>query len=290
MVFITTWLVATYDFNLFFNQAHHVDRIALLLLGSLILWRPVFVFPFLLTLLAIFSQFSYPFERNPAWTEFNLFARALTLFGSALILQAVTRREQAHNFVVIFCCLIASSYWGSGIGKFRLNWIAHPYVYLLPFGSYANGWLGFLEPSTIVRFTKILSYVTVPMMLFTLVIEWGSVVILFRRSLTLAFLAGFIIFHSGIFLLSGMFLWKWILLEAALFAYFLRERERVAISNWSYFVLSLILIGGSPLWFKPKNLSWYDTPVTYSYPIEGDEFANHSDPDPLSEPDVMAST
>ena len=126
MVFITTWLVATYDFNLFFNQAHHVDRIALLLLGSLILWRPVFVFPFLLTLLAIFSQFSYPFERNPAWTEFNLFARALTLFGSALILQAVTRREQAHNFVVIFCCLIASSYWGSGIGKFRLNWIAHP--------------------------------------------------------------------------------------------------------------------------------------------------------------------
>ncbi len=136
VVLLATWLGSTYDYNLFFNQAHYVDRFSLILLGILIVWRPVFVFPFLLLLLGILYQFSYPYEGNPSWPELNLLVRALTLFGSAFLIHVLTGRQETTDFVFVLCCLVASSYWGSGIGKFQLNWISHPYLHLLVFGAF----------------------------------------------------------------------------------------------------------------------------------------------------------
>ncbi len=119
VVLLATWLGSTYDYNLFFNQAHYGDRFSLILLGILIAWRPVFVFSFLLLLLGIFYQFSYP------------------------------------------------------------------YLHLLVFGAFANGWLGFCESFTIVALSRVLSYATIPLMVFTLLIEWGAIRFLWRRFLTL---------------------------------------------------------------------------------------------------------
>ncbi|MCZ6672680.1 MAG: hypothetical protein O7C75_07050 [Verrucomicrobia bacterium] len=268
---LPTWLTSTYDFNLYFNQAHYADRFLLLLLGVLVAWRPIFVFPFILLLLAIFNQFSYPFEGNPSWTELNLLVRALTLFGSTFLIWALTKRANTKDFIFLLCCLVASCYWGSGIGKFQLNWISHPHLHLLFFGAFANGWLGFCEPSTIVTLSKFFSHFTIPFMLFTLVIEWGALLLLWKRWSFLGFLGGFILFHIGIFFITGMFFWKWMVLEGALITYFVwnNEQREIPIFSWSHFTISVVIIGGSLLWFYPRNLSWYDTPVTYVHRIEG---------------------
>ncbi|MCZ6705145.1 MAG: hypothetical protein O6942_04520 [Bacteroidetes bacterium] len=270
IAFLATWLASTYDYNLYFNQAHYADRFLLILLVLLVSWRPVFVFPFLFLLLGIFHQFSYPYENNPSWPELNLLIRALALFGSTFLIHVLTGRRETVDFAFALCCLVASSYWGSGIGKFQLNWISHPYLHLLVFGAYANGWLGFWESSTITVLSKTLSYATIPLMVITLLLEWGSICFLWKRSWTLVFLAGFILFHAGIFFVTGMFFWKWILVELALIVYLTWSlgHRHVDIFSPSYFALSIIVIAGSPIWFQPTNLSWYDTRVTYLRSIE----------------------
>ena len=52
------WSYSTYDFNLFFNQAHLLDRSLLLLFVILTYWRPIFVLPFLTLLLPMVWQFT----------------------------------------------------------------------------------------------------------------------------------------------------------------------------------------------------------------------------------------
>jgi hypothetical protein len=55
------WTYVTYDYNLYFDQAHHLDRALLLILYGLIWYHPAFVYPFLLIAIAILGQFFHPF-------------------------------------------------------------------------------------------------------------------------------------------------------------------------------------------------------------------------------------
>ena len=268
IVFLATWLVATHDYNLFYDQGHALDRLILIALAALTYYRPVFVLPLVVMLLGVFHQFSYPLGNNPSWTELDLFLRALLLFVAVFTAYVVTGKRGAPTYFLLLCCLIASCYWGSGLGKLRLNWISHPHLDLLPLEAYANGWLAFLDPATIVSISQRVSVVTLPLMLFTLAVEWGAPLLLWRRSFTIAWLGGCIAFHLGIFAFTGMFFWKWMILEGALIGYFLRQRG--ARFTRTHFVLSLILICGSPFWFKPVNLSWYDTRLTYVYRFAGE--------------------
>lgn len=268
VVAIAAWTFSTYDYNLYFNQSHFIDRLALLVLALLSWRKPVFVLPFVLLLVAIVWQLDYPLVGLYPWTEMNLVFHTLALFGVFFLIHVLTGTRRTADFIFLLCCLVASSYWGSGLGKLRLDWINHPHLHLLPMGAYTNGWLGFLPPETIVSLVKFVTPFTLPLMLFTLFVEWGVITLLWKRNLTIIFLLSFIVFHAGIFLYTGMFFWKWILLEVALlFCFFLRKPTLSIYTRW-HFLLSLALIGGSTIWFRPTNLSWYDTRLSYSYRVE----------------------
>ena len=83
-------------------------------------------------------------------------------------------------------------------------------------------------------------------------------------------LAAFIIFHTGVFLTTGMFFWKWILFEAALFLYFTKNKKTPGVDIFApgYFIISVLVIVGGIRWFQPKGLSWYDTRLSYTYRLE----------------------
>ena len=269
VAFLMAWWYATYDYNLYFNQPHTLDRCLLLVLFVLIYWRPVFTLPFLVILVAIIGQLHYPLGGDSVAEQF-LFVRILLLFFATFLLQGLTSTRHTTDFVFLVCCLMAASYWWPGLGKIRLNWITHGHLYFLLSATYANGWLGFLEPGTIATLTQGVARFDVLMRGITLLLEFGAIVFLWRRVSMLAFLGGWIAFHLGIFALSGICFWRWIVLDLCLLLFFAsRQRaQSIALFTRGHFVLSLVLIAGCNLWFKPVNLSWYDARASYTYRFE----------------------
>jgi hypothetical protein len=286
MLSMSAWTFATYDFNLYYNQPHALDRALLIGLAVLTVWRPIFVLPFLLQLTAVIFQFDYPITGYYPWTHVDLVTRGLTLLGACLIVHAATGSRRGADYVFLLLCLIASSYFGSGVGKFELNWIAHRQLQFLIGGAYSNGWLGFLPPASIATFIQSFQPFVTGLMLFTLVVEWGALVAVWQRSLALAFLLCFVLFHLGVFLVSGMLFWMWIVLEIGvigLMSWYGRAGRELAIFDRSHFLLSLVLIAGSSVWFKPTNLSWYDTRLYYTYRVEAVGQSGRAYPLPVSE-------
>ena len=102
---------------------------------------------------------------------------------------------------------------------------------------------------------------------YTIVVEFGALLILWNRKSIRFFLVAWILFHIGVFFVSGICFWMWVALEAGLLFLFLRK-DGIASSrifSKSHLLISLILIGGGNVWCRIIKLSWHDSPVSYTY-------------------------
>ena len=264
-----TWVFATYNYNLYYDQGHYFDRFLLFIFLILIYWRPVFVFPFLTVLLPIIWQFTVLHGFSFAIPFLPM--RLLTLFSTFFLICLFVKKLPIADFVFLTGCLIATHYWVPGLAKLRLNWILHDQLYFLVPATYANGWLGFLDSQTISSITQKLAHYNIPLKILTLIFECGSLFFFWNRSSVKFFLCGWVCFHLGIFLFSGIFFWVWILLEGA-FLYLFLKKDGISIMpiyNRKYLIVSMILIISGSLWSKPVALAWFDVPVTYTYRFEG---------------------
>ena len=269
---VAAWALSCYARNLYLDQLHVADRLLVVALWLAIAWRPAFVLPFAVAATAVAGQFVVPLGFI-SWTEMGVVLRFPVLFGAFWIVRTVTRDRQSDVFIFAWCCLLAATYWTSGVGKLRVGWLTHPHVNLLLLGAYANGWLASLDPRAVERIARIIGTFAVPLMLFTLLVECGSLLMLWRRWSLVAFFLLATVFHLGAFAMTGIFFWKWILVDAMLLAYLLRgdRLTRLSIFRPALFALSVVIILASPWWVPSENLTWFDTPLTYSLEIEGVE-------------------
>jgi hypothetical protein len=185
--------------------------------------------------------------------------------------RALINERRSDLFIFGWCCLLATTYWTSGLGKLRVEWFTHSHLDLLLLGANANGWLSFVDPATVHRAAELLSHLAGPLMLLTLVLECGALIIAWRRWSLVGFLLLAIIFHLGAFAITGIFFWKWILCDAFLLAYLLRGQRlaRLLIFTPAHLAVSVAAIFAGPLWVSSENLTWFDTPLTYSIRLEG---------------------
>ena len=267
---ILTWVYATYNYNLYYDQGHYFDRFLLFLFLLCIYWRPIFVLPFLTILLPIIWQFTV--LRGFSFAIPFLPIRVLTLFSTFFLIYLFVKKLPIADFVFLTGCLIATHYWAPGFVKFEQNWILYDQLnWLLP-ATYANGWLGFLDSQTISLITQKLGYFNIPLKILTLIFEFGSMFFFFNRSSVKFFLCGWVFFHLGIFLFTGIFFWVWILLDVAFLYLFLKKDgiSTLPIFNLKYLIVSMVLIISGSLWSKPVVLAWFNVPVTYTYRFEAE--------------------
>ena len=262
--------LAAYPYNAYFDRTHLADRMLLAACWVALIWRPVFVLPFALIASAIGRQFQVPLE-SYSWTEMELLVRIPILLGAFWIVRALVRDRGVDVFIFLLSCLIAVTWWSSGWGKLRIGWITHPHIDLLLIGAHANGWLGFMESERVVRIAHTIAAVRIPLMLATLVVECGALFVLWRRWSLPAFLVLTSTFHLGALALTGIFFWKWILIDVAFLTFLLAGRRvaRLRIFSPAHFALAVVLILGSRAWVTARNLTWFDTPLTYVIRLEG---------------------
>ena len=267
---LLAWDFATYDYNLYYDRSHLVDRLALGALGGLVLWRPVFVLPFAVMAVAVIGQFNHPIGGYSVAEPF-LLVRWLLLFAAFFLARAAGTGHRPGDFAFLTFTLLAASYFVSGLGKIRLDWFTQGDVALLLPATFANGWLGFLDHGTVGALTRGLARVDWMLVAGMVVFECAAVLCLLRRGVFLFFLAAWPVFHLSVFALSGIFFWKWIVLEVAILLLLLKRPDSALFEVFSrrHFVLSIPLIVGGTIWFQPANLSWYNAAVSYVYRFEG---------------------
>jgi hypothetical protein len=269
LVFLLTWVFSTYRYNHYYNQKHLADRAMLVLLACAVLWKPIFLLPYVLLVVAVIWQFNYPVAGYSVAEHFQL-TRILLLFFSAFVLASLGVPIQPSDFVLVMLALLASAYWVPGLGKLRLRWIGHGQIYRLLPATYANGWLGFLSKDRVSALARLFARVDVPLRLFTLVAEVGALAALWSRTTLQAWLVIWILFHLGIFLFAGIFFWKWILFDALLLVLLNWDPLFLALDIFTpvHFGAALLLILSARIWFAPVNLSWYNARINYTYRFE----------------------
>lgn len=265
---VLAWVFATYPYNHYFDQGHYVDRVLLMALLFAVAWRPVFLVPFLLVLLPIIWQFTYPIG-GYSWAACMLLIRALVLMTALWLVRARSARIDTADFLFLLCCMVAAHYWVSGLGKLRLGWLGSDHIaFLLP-ATYASGWLAFVDAETIGRLTASLATLNAPLKLGTVLLECGALFALARPATLRVLLPGWIALHLGIFALTGICFWHWAVLDAAILLLFFRRGHPVPpIFTRPHFLVSLVLVAGGALWFRPSELAWLDARASYTYRLE----------------------
>lgn len=293
---VAAWVLSTYPVNQYLDRLHAADRLTVVVLWAAIAWRPLMVLPFALVAKAVGGQFLVPLGFI-SWTEMQVVLAFPVLFGAFWLVRGATGDRRGDLFIFAWCCLLAATYWTSGLGKLRVDWLGHPHVSLLLLGAYANGWVSFLDTATVVRLSQALERFAGVLMFATVAIEAASLALLWRRWTLVVFLTLAIAFHLGAFALTGIFFWKWIVVDLCLLAYLLRDRRVATLPSFTSwrFAWSVVVIVSANWWFHPQNLTWFDTPLTYSLRFEGvdDEGRVHSLPAgffrPYSEAVVMGT-
>ncbi|NNL71168.1 MAG: hypothetical protein HKO70_14545, partial [Acidimicrobiia bacterium] len=257
-----TWAAVTFDHNLFYDQSFNVDRVLLVGLAGLVVWRPVFIIPFLFLFEAIEHQFDHPFGRQ-------IFSRAilehlLVLLMAWLIVTAIIRRREARTFVFVASVLLASFYWYPGLVKLGRNWLFEGTPYLGGFAAFANEWLGSWPIEQVDALLEVGRFLDGPSRLFTLVSELGAVLFFAHRLAPRILLVSWAVLHAGIWVFSGVSFLVWIAVDFAFLGFlFLRRNPQLFTPAYALAGAGLIIL--SPIWLRPPGVGWFDTPLVYTY-------------------------
>ncbi len=269
-VILLAWPYSTYDYNFYFDDSHWDGRVAVAMLGLLSCWRAAVIPIFLIVVTAVMHQFHYPLGGD-SLSEQSLFVKILLLCWLCFLFKSWIGKKGEHDFLFLTLIVLASAYWTCGFGKLRMNWISFGHIYHLLSATYANGWLGFLSPDQIGHMSQWLAKLDWLMRFFVVIVEVGALFVWWRRWTVMTFLAFWVCFHLGVFALSGILFWKWIVLEVGLLIFMLQSKtaKKLPFFNPATFVVSVLFIGAGKYLFQPTNLSWYDSPVSYAFRFEG---------------------
>lgn len=177
------------------------------------------------------------------------------------------RKETYFNAVVIIAAAIhLSNYFHSGWEKMFLvdgtilTWMLENPTYYLAIHSTDAGALTVLgllpNPDALI---PALTGLNVPLNAWVLLIQLLALVCLMslRGSAWLTFL--YDVMHVGIFLLTGIFFWKWIILNAA-FIYAFRHMQPGHAPSFGIRILGCVIVVIAPLLsFHIVKLAWFDT-------------------------------
>lgn len=266
------WTFSVYDYNLYYNQGHYIERLALVLLFVGSFWKPVLIAPFLGLVYLITHQFDQPVACT--WTDKRVLFDVLALFVGFQCLRVWLPEQRtkvtSNEFLFFVLCLHASNYFFPGWGKLISGWPLIERIDNLFIASYLNGWMGFLTEKQAIGWASFIATWNFPMVWGSMILELGLLFCFWNRRVCMILLAGCVVLHGMICLTTGILFWKWIILDIALIAVLgirnpqLNESLFSKSRRWP----SAILIALAPFYFSPMWLSWFDTELNEIYHLQ----------------------
>lgn len=266
---VITWTFAFYELNLYYNQPHLFDRLLLILLAALVAFSPLFVLPFVAYALVMLGQFEFPASLLYSLTDKRLVIDILVLFAAFLPLLPWLKKQTARVFTFVLLVMVASFYVFPAIKKLTIgdspwDWILGNDLGLLFVSSYQNGWVSFLSVEQVVSIGNVISAWAIPLQIAAFTTEVAPILMIANRKLAMWILATCASLHLMIFFSSGIFFWKWMLMDLALVLLLFINRHNEsfkAIFSPKRLLLFIPAVLAASFYFSPASLGWFDSPV-----------------------------
>lgn len=262
------------SYNYFTDQWYLLERILLFVSAILVYYSPMALLVFIPVLFLSFASFNFPFDSFSITDKMLPFNTLLYSLCSSLLYLIAYKRLKFIEYeklwitgcLIIVCC----SYLSPALMKIRIaphyfDWFLIE-DFTLAFRKYLNrGWLIGINPSIIDSIKELLIQFQKPFLLIALIIELSGLFLFFNWRYSIKILILFIVLNFGIFLLSAIFFWKWIIFNVLMMAYLYWKKPEFNLSyKWSLVVICLFFSTFSPLF--PK-LGWYSLPYKLKYKI-----------------------
>lgn len=298
---VMTWTFATLPHNFYFDQAYLLDRLLLVVLLAAIWLHPLFVHLATFALLVIGSQVTHPLVGAEwSWVDKRLPLDLLILFGCFLLVRTITP-ARSWLFALSALTLTGGTYWNAAVSKLELggsplSWLFENHISNLVVSSHLGiGWLGWLDTETVLTLARSLSPFDPLSAAATLLLELGGVLVLVSRRATRGVLLGFVVLHTAIVLTSGIFFWKWIVVDLAL-AWYVGRLDRdgslvdaapaaaggplagTKLERWllprrlyepATLALAILLVIGIRGWSWQVPFAWFDSRYVNTFEIYG---------------------
>ncbi|MDX2022765.1 MAG: hypothetical protein SF187_21195 [Deltaproteobacteria bacterium] len=267
------WSAATYSYNEYFGHGHWLDRALVLILAGIGWKRPMAV-PYLTMLASVLlQQAGHPIGVDSF--DWRPILEVMCLF-SCFVWLAFLPNLNTRHFVLVALALIGTYYFEAGIAKIRFrpvgSWVFEDDLSNLLIAAHMRGWLSFIPDAWIYAVAHPLRALSPVLTVFTVVTELGFLLLFMHRRLTRPFLLMAAALHVGIFLLAGIFFWKWVLLNLLWFWFFKADQADVRKSWFDHrltaaFAVVLAVFGGRQ-YFRPQiGVAWWDTNFNELYEI-----------------------
>ena len=213
------------DYNYYYDHAFLLDRVVLVALLVLVRFHPGFLFPFVVLLMAFALQLHHPLPDGMwNWPDKRMPTHILFIWVWFVYLRIVVRTD-ARLPLILAMLVAGSTYAHAGLSKLAIGpelttWLLENPTSNIFVSAYQQGnWLGQLSRGSVTGAAHFLRSVDVLTNGLTLFAELGAALILLDRRLARFFLSACIAMHLGILASTGIFFWKWIIVDIAMIWY-----------------------------------------------------------------------
>lgn len=174
--------------------------------------------------------------------------------------------------VLLLLTLVVSHYFITALAKLVLgprpwSWATQNRLHFLAASSYSWGWARFIPWPKYRIFVGAIKRLEWPLQIGVFALELVVILAYLDARLAVAMCLAFVGFHAGVFLVSGLLFWDWMLTDSlvALLLWGLPQELRTELFGAEALLLGVLVLGAFPLrhkLWKPMPLGWYDSPLT----------------------------
>lgn len=278
---ILTWTYSMNDYNIYYDQAYYIDRILLIGFTVLFWFYPVIIVYYLPIMFLQMGQFYAPNSSYLLTDKYMVFNDLFFFYGWIVLFLVWEKFKNKLPKIEI-------SDWVNIIIMFFL--VVHGAAYFLPFlekilidGSPNEGGLalgtsqflqrGWLKGHCDLTFVKTLiesvKSVELVLMWATFIVQGAGLFITANRKLAILVLLCTSGFNFFVFLISGIFFWKWILANLVLILFIIKFKpDLFKPENSIYKYIGIGVIAISYFVITSPLLGWHFLPFSNNHVIE----------------------
>ena len=207
------------------------ERSLMLLCALMILRNPIYF----LGVIFFTGFFHWSHNFPPAsvtLTDKRMLIDVIIASGLVILISLFFRKFLSDLFLIMVLFIIGSQYFYPGLAKINAgpnfySWIIDNSISNIATASIMHGWkISFLSTSSQLILNKFFSNVQYLLGFWVLITQLSALLIFYNRRFTIFLLFEFAILHLGILLMSGIFFWKWILVDVCVAMYLIFNQKK----------------------------------------------------------------
>jgi hypothetical protein len=272
MLVALAWSGSTFEYSIYLDRGHALDRLLLVALTALA-WRTPLAVPFAARWAIVMLEEAYvPIPLDDF--DFRSVAEVLIVF-SCFTWASLLRSFKTKHFLLVGLGAWASYYYAAGMAKVNYgpawSWFLENHISNIAANAHVRGWMSFLSDGTFSAGVAFIRRFDLALAAYTLVIELGALVVFVHPRIVRAWVVFCALLHFGIFAFTGIFFWKWMVTNLA-FYFFLRyggaKIAKQMCRRWLVVLFAIAMVynsRGRDYFYPQTGVAWYDSKFEENY-------------------------